>query len=146
VFERVEPADFRAGEPERATASVLALTDGALTHVERLGAQLAVACLALRGLVDRLTGPQRAAPNRAWRHVDELAVVGDHPVAAHELWLATGASLAARAEAPARADTGSFLYVSGEVGVGGAIVLDGEVFAGAHGWSGELGHMILHAD
>ncbi len=146
VFERVEPGDFRAGEPERAIASVLALADGALAHVERLGARLAGACLALPGLVDRRTGPLRVAPNLAWRDVDVLALVGDHPVAAHELWLANEANLAARAEAAARADTGSFLYVSGEVGVGGAIVLDGEVFAGAHGWSGELGHTILHAD
>src|SRR5690606_16352777 len=34
----------------------------------------------------------------------------------------------------------SFLYVSGEIGIGAAVVLDGDVFGGEHGWSGELGH------
>src|SRR5665811_281132 len=31
------------------------------------------------------------------------------------------------------------VYVSGEVGVGGAIVLDGAIYAGRHGWCGEIG-------
>ena len=147
VFERVEPNDFRAGEPERAVASLLELADDALGHVERLGARFAGACLALPGLVDRRTGPLRIAPNLGWRDVDLLDAVGNHRVAERELWLVNEANLAARAEAVARrGDADSFLYVSGEVGVGGAIVLDGEVFAGAHGWSGELGHTIVPVD
>ncbi|OEJ98325.1 ROK family transcriptional regulator [Streptomyces thermolilacinus] len=35
----------------------------------------------------------------------------------------------------------SFLYVSGEIGVGGAIVVDGELLRGAHGFAGEIGHV-----
>jgi predicted NBD/HSP70 family sugar kinase len=37
----------------------------------------------------------------------------------------------------------SFLYVAGEVGIGGAIVVDGEVAAGRGGWSGEIGHAVI---
>jgi predicted NBD/HSP70 family sugar kinase len=33
--------------------------------------------------------------------------------------------------------------VSGEVGIGAATVLDGEVFRGRHGWGGELGHTVV---
>lgn len=40
----------------------------------------------------------------------------------------------------------SFLYVSGEIGIGAAIVLDGEVFVGRHCWSGELGHTVVDSD
>lgn len=57
--------------------------------------------------------------------------------------LANEANLAARAEARAGSAGQSFLYVSGEVGIGAAIVLDGEVFPGRHGWSGELGHTVV---
>ena len=55
------------------------------------------------------------------------------------------ATLGARAEADAlRPDrTLSFLYLSGEVGIGGALVVDGAVFGGRHGWSGEIGHTVV---
>src|SRR5690606_7671061 len=115
LFERVEPGDFRSGEPSRALSSVLALADAALDHVAQLDARFAGACLALPGLVDRRTGPLRVAPNLSWRDVDVLEEIGAHRVAAHELWLANEANLAARAEAVSRPDdAGSFLYVSGE--------------------------------
>ncbi|WNB87587.1 ROK family protein [Cellulomonas sp. ATA003] len=59
--------------------------------------------------------------------------------------IANEANLAARAEAYARRHDrpSSFVYVSGEVGIGGALVLDGEIFAGQHGWSGEIGHTVI---
>jgi predicted NBD/HSP70 family sugar kinase len=62
--------------------------------------------------------------------------------------LGNEANLAARAEAHARRHDGpsSFVYVSGEVGIGGALVLDGEIFPGQHGWSGEIGHTTVGAD
>jgi predicted NBD/HSP70 family sugar kinase len=54
------------------------------------------------------------------------------------------ANLAALGElhAPGGADT-TFLYVSGEIGVGAGIVLDGRLFRGTHGWSGEFGHVTV---
>jgi predicted NBD/HSP70 family sugar kinase len=35
------------------------------------------------------------------------------------------------------------VYVSGEIGIGAGIVLDGTLFRGARGWSGELGHVTV---
>lgn len=37
----------------------------------------------------------------------------------------------------------SFLYVRGSTGVGGAVVLDGTILEGAHGWAGEFGHTVV---
>ena len=37
----------------------------------------------------------------------------------------------------------SFLYLTGEIGVGGALVLDGELLRGAHGFAGEIGHVVV---
>lgn len=37
----------------------------------------------------------------------------------------------------------SFLYVRGSTGVGGAVVLEGSVLEGTHGWAGELGHTVV---
>jgi predicted NBD/HSP70 family sugar kinase len=36
------------------------------------------------------------------------------------------------------------IYLSGEVGVGGGIVLDGRLMAGAGGYGGEVGHMVIN--
>ncbi|WP_374983763.1 ROK family protein [Streptomyces fradiae] len=45
-----------------------------------------------------------------------------------------------------RAKPRSFLYVSGEIGVGGAVVVDGELLRGAHGFAGEIGHVPADAE
>ena len=49
----------------------------------------------------------------------------------------------------ARLQTGAgsdFVYVSGEIGVGAGLVVAGELFRGAHGFAGELGHVVVQAD
>ncbi len=37
----------------------------------------------------------------------------------------------------------SFIYLRGSTGIGGAVVLDGALLTGAHGWAGEFGHTII---
>jgi len=135
--------DYRHSDPAR-VLGVLAALVGEVRAALPAGARLAGMCLALPGLVDRGTGPLRLAPNLGWRDVDVVALLAGHPeVDGLAVRLANEANLAARAEARAGAAGQSFLYVSGEVGIGAAIVLDGEVFAGRHGWSGELGHTVV---
>ena len=69
----------------------------------------------------------------------------------------TEAKMAAIAQIPgyacARADfldavdcTDSFIYLSCDIGIGGAIVRDGEVVAGSHGFAGEIGHVSVALD
>ncbi|MDI3405013.1 ROK family protein [Streptomyces cavernicola] len=50
-----------------------------------------------------------------------------------------------------RTDTGgrglrTFLYLTGEIGIGGALVVDGELLPGAHGFAGEIGHTVVDED
>lgn len=152
LVEVVDPGDLRSSRPEevlvRLAASVRAVVD-------RLAAQdvlVTGAALALPGLVDSRTGPLRVAPNLGWRDLDVVALLagamgeaGLDPRLVPRL--GNEADLAARAEAHARRHVGpsSFVYVSGEIGVGAAIVLDGRIFAGRHGWSGEIGHVVVPA-
>ncbi|MDC7121423.1 ROK family protein [Cellulomonas fimi] len=110
--------------------------------------RLAGVGLALPGLVDARGGALRYAPNLGWRDVDvaTLAAAASRTFATHPPRLANEADLAARAEADVRREPGvrpSFVYVSGEIGVGGALVLDGDLFSGRHGWAGELGHTLV---
>ena len=43
-------------------------------------------------------------------------------------------------------DLDDFICVFGEVGVGGGIFVDGELFRGAHGYGGEFGHVTVDPD
>jgi predicted NBD/HSP70 family sugar kinase len=36
--------------------------------------------------------------------------------------------------------------VSGEIGIGAGVIVDGRVFRGAHGFAGELGHLVVDPD
>ena len=97
---------------------------------------------AARGLVS----PTRLAlaPNLGWRdipHAQLLAPLADlNPIV-----VANEADLAAYAVAytrPGVADGPStFVYVSGEVGVGAGVIVDHRPMSGARAWSGEIGHM-----
>lgn len=56
------------------------------------------------------------------------------------------ANLAALAELHAPDAERDFVYVSGEIGVGAGIVIGGELFRGAAGLAGELGHVSIAAE
>ena len=149
LLERVEHHDLRGRSPEEALDRLGRVADEVLAELAGRGVPVAGTALALPGLVDSVTGPLRLAPNLGWRDVDVVGLLAARPggsaLAAVLPRLGNEADLAARAEAHARRAGGpaSFVYVSGEIGVGGAVVLDGHVFGGRHGWSGEIGHMVL---
>lgn len=54
-----------------------------------------------------------------------------------------GAHVGSQAISRPDAPLTDFLYVSGEIGVGAGIILDGELFRGARGWAGEIGHVTV---
>lgn len=148
----VRHADQRPGRPEQVLAEVAKLAADARAHAEREGLVLAGAAVAVPGLVTP-DGVVRLAPNLGWRDVDVPAgLAAGHPASGAPLdgltvTVDNEANLAALGElhaGPAGPD--SFLYVSGEIGIGAGIVLHGALFRGARGWSGELGHVAVRPD
>ena len=146
LAEHVELGDLRGADAGDVLDRLAALAAPVVEKLRAGGVRVAGTALALPGLVDRVTGPLRVAPNLGWRDVDVVGRVSAHPALA-DLPPRVGneANLAARAEARARGGSPSFAYVSGEVGIGGALVLDGDLFPGRHGWSGEIGHVVVDA-
>lgn len=153
LAERVEHGDYRGSDPRAVLGRLAELVAEVAAE---LGARsnpprLVGGGLALPGLVDLRAGVLRSAPNLGWREVDVLGALtsltaGRLPGSDGRLrWsLVNEAKSAARAEADLSPETfPDFVYVSGEVGIGGAVVLEGEVFVGAHGWGGELGHTTI---
>lgn len=147
LVERVEADDLRRRDPADVLDRLAELLERAVRRLRREDVRVVGTSLALPGLVDSDHGPLRLAPNLGWRDVDVVGLLARHGGLDGLLpTLANEANLAARSEARVRrrgAVVPSFVYVSGEIGVGGALVLDGEIFGGRHGWSGEIGHIVV---
>jgi predicted NBD/HSP70 family sugar kinase len=117
-------------------AATLRTTDGAADHEIGIG-------VAVVGVVRRLDGVVSMAPNLGWVDVglrDAIAQAFGPDV---PIQIANEANLGALAEARRGAAVGidDVLFLSGEVGIGGGIIIDGEPFTGAAGYGGEVGHM-----
>jgi predicted NBD/HSP70 family sugar kinase len=104
--------------------------------------------VAVVGVVRRADGLVSMAPNLGWVDQplgEQLArVFGDDvPIS-----VANEADLGALAEVRRGAAAGAdhILYVSGEVGVGGGLIVDGQPFTGVAGYGGEIGHFMVMPD
>jgi predicted NBD/HSP70 family sugar kinase len=148
LAERLEVHDFHQSRPSRALDHLAAIAREMLEDVTANGVCVVGAGIALPGIVDRESGTLRHAPNLGWRDVELADVLTRSPFASlNVVELGNEANLAAWSEASAHPEPRpSFLYVSGEVGIGGGLVYDGQVFQGRRGWSGELGHTTIKPD
>ncbi|MFB7495759.1 ROK family protein [Streptomyces sp. NPDC056161] len=120
-----------------------ALVRGVVAEAERAGLWAAGLAVAVPGLVARDARTVVRAPNLDWRETDlgALLPVGlpltvDNEAnfgALAELWLGEGTPR-------------DFLHVSAEIGIGAAVVVDGQLLRGTRGFAGELGHVPVRPD
>ena len=99
--------------------------------------------LGVPGLVDEEKGELLFAPNLGWRDLSLRSLLEtqfEFPV-----FVDNEANLAALGESifGAARQVAFVLFVSAGVGLGGGIVLNGQVIKGASGFSGEFGHMTI---
>lgn len=133
-----------------AAPSVLAdlarMADAAIEAITAEDLTVVTATLAVPGPVD--AGLVRSAPVLGWRNVDAGALLRD--ATGHldlPITVDNEANLAALGELYASHNAlNSFVYVSGGLGIGAGIVLDGQLMRGMRGWSGELGHVTVYPD
>ncbi|MFI5588170.1 ROK family protein [Amycolatopsis sp. NPDC051758] len=129
--------DNRASRPKKVLAELQTLASEALTEAHRLGLEVAGAVLAVSGPVG--DGVLFSAPNLGWQDVRPADLL-HLPVPVE---LDNEANLAALGELWYGDGERDFLYVSGEVGIGAGLVVDGTLFSGARGLAGELGHVVV---
>ncbi|MFJ4920938.1 ROK family protein [Streptomyces sp. NPDC088725] len=111
---------------------------------ERFGESAVAAGVAVPGIVDAERGIAVYAANLGWRDVPmrELLAerLGGVPVAlGHDV--RTGGLAEGRLGAGRGADR--FLFLALGTGIAGAIGIDGAIEAGAHGYAGEIGHVVV---
>jgi predicted NBD/HSP70 family sugar kinase len=105
--------------------------------------RVAAVGVAVPGVVRRADGLVRFAPNLGWRDEpfgERLAAAVGLPVRA-----GNDADLGVLAEHSRGAAVGcdDVLYLAGEVGVGGGVIVGGRPLVGAGGYAGEVGHLRL---
>lgn len=99
--------------------------------------------VAMVGVVRVSDGVIRVAPNLGWRNVPLADLLSRELQLAVPVSVANEADLGALAEhrRGAAAEAHDVLYISGEVGVGGGVIVAGMPLGGASGYAGEVGHM-----
>ncbi|MBG6096135.1 ROK family transcriptional regulator [Nocardioides luteus] len=147
-YHHVVRRDNRDREVDEVVADLVEVARTAAGSAAAQGLPLAGACVAVPGLA--VDGTVIRTPNLRWPRVDLADAVGE--ATGLDVELENEANLAALGEmwfgghehegGPLR----DFVHVSGEIGIGGGIVVGGEVFRGAHAGAGELGHVVVAPD
>jgi predicted NBD/HSP70 family sugar kinase len=151
VAEEYVAGDFESSDPRAVLQEAGELTRDLVARATAAGARVARAYLGLPGLTDTDSQRLLLAPNLGWHELAPADLMGPGLLPAGvELRVDNDANLAAYGiahEAPGRvASSSTFLYVAGDIGVGAAIVVDGRVIRGQHGWAGEIGHVSIEPD
>ncbi|MFF1450496.1 ROK family protein [Streptomyces sp. NPDC058274] len=130
-------------DPQAVLTSTAALVQELLTEADGFGVRVQGLGIAVSGDVDRADGVVRYSPFLEWRDVPlaELAalttglpVTVDNDVRAltvAEQWFGAGVGLS------------DFAVVTVGAGIGCGLVVHGQVVSGAHGVSGEIGHVAI---
>jgi predicted NBD/HSP70 family sugar kinase len=149
VILRKEQRHRRANfTPETAVRNVVSLVVGALGKAPKNAAWVGVG-VAVPGVVDHAEGRVRLAPNLGWVDVPLGEMIRDALIErfgfAPPVTVGNDADLGAIAEHARGVGIYSahLIYVSGEVGIGGGIIIDGRPMRGAGGYGGEIGHMAV---
>lgn len=138
-------ATERERGPDAVVGSILDFAAELRAYGERrFGVPAAAAGVAVPGIVDSGRGVAVYAANLGWRDVPLRALLAERlggvPVAlGHDV--RTGGLAEGRVGAGRGADR--FLFVALGTGIAGAIGVDGRVEAGAHGFAGEIGHIVV---
>ncbi|MFJ8076890.1 ROK family protein [Streptomyces sp. NPDC096176] len=148
----VEHLDNRGSAPEEVFGRAARIAARALASAAEQDLRPVGAALALPGLVSDGTVCQ--APNLGWTAVAAAAPFAEALAAlrpglpAMAVRSENEANLAALAELwfGGLGEARSFLYLTGEIGVGGALVLGGELLRGVNGFAGEIGHVCVFDD
>ncbi|WP_314415193.1 ROK family protein [Streptomyces kroppenstedtii] len=145
LLHRARRSTGRERGPDSVVESILAFAADLRAHgEEHFGEPAAAAGVAVPGIVDSDRGIAAYAANLGWRDVPLRTLLSERlagvPVAlGHDV--RTGGLAEGRIGAGRGADR--FLFVPLGTGIAGAIGIDGRVEAGAHGFAGEIGHVVV---
>ena len=133
--------------PDAVIDRIVAVLHDSLVRASVEVSELAAVGIGAPGPLDWDTGVIHEAPNLpGWKEVPLASRIGD--AVGLPAFLENDANAAALAENQYGVAQGSenMLYITVSTGVGGGLILDGELWHGAYGSAGEFGHMTVDFD
>ena len=145
LFEERRALDVPALGAEQTLDAVAGLVADAVAAATAAGAGPVGLTVAVAGLVRSVDGVVTLAPNIGWRDVAVLDGLQTRLGLDFPIRVENDANLSAIAEwaMGSEARTPDLVYLTGEVGVGGGVIVAGRLLRGAGGLSGEVGHTSL---
>ena len=134
------------GDPQAMVATVAGLAGEVCEEAGFPREKLQTVGVTVPGMVNADTGHIAFAPNLSWADVplrDLVTSALGVPVVVNNV---TSAGALAEARVGVAKGVRSFVWAYVGSGVGAGIVLDGHVFSGRHGFSGEIGHCAIVAE
>jgi predicted NBD/HSP70 family sugar kinase len=137
--------DVPALGPDKTLDAVAELIAEAVEAAHARGATPVGLTVAVPGLVRSLDGVATYAPNIGWHDVAVLDGLRARTGTDYPIRVENDANLSAIAEwvMGQEARTPDLVYLTGEVGVGGGVIVGGQLLRGVGGLSGEVGHTAL---
>lgn len=128
--------------PEAISSSVVELMKLVVKDVDPTAALVGVG-VGVPGIVRASDGHVRLAPNLGWRDVPFAQILAERLGSLGSPVLGNDADLGALSEHLRGAGVGveDLVYLSGEVGVGAGVIVNGHQLEGAGGYAGEIGHL-----
>lgn len=104
--------------------------------------------VAVVGITRRSDGSVHLAPNLGWRDVPLATMLAAELQLPAPVLAANEADLGALAEHRRGRQPGvaNLVYISGEVGIGAGVIVDGRPLLGSAGYAGEAGHTLINPD
>jgi predicted NBD/HSP70 family sugar kinase len=145
LFEHLIALDVAALGTDRTLDAVAELVAEASAAAAACGATPAGVTVAVPGLVRSVDGVASYAPNIGWHDVPVLEGLRARIDLDCPVRVENDANLSAIAEwaMGSEARSSDLVYLTGEVGVGGGVIVAGQLLRGAGGLSGEVGHTSL---
>jgi predicted NBD/HSP70 family sugar kinase len=145
LFEFRLPLDVPAMGAELVLHEVAGLVSNAVDAAGARGSTVAGLTVAVPGLVRSSDGVVILAPNVGWREVAVRQGLADRLGGGFPIRVENDSNVSAIAEWVMGSEAGStdLVYLTGEVGVGGGVIVGGRLLRGAGGLAGEVGHTAL---
>ena len=133
--------------PGNTVARLAQMTESALSDVPG-DVVLHGVGVAVAGVVRREEGVVAVAPNVGWTAVPLRDLIREAIGLEAPIHVGNEGDLGALAESRRGVATGlsDVVYISGEVGVGGGVIVDGRPLVGTAGFAGEVGHIPVRVD
>jgi glucokinase len=139
-------ATGRERGPDAVVTTILDIAEGLVRTADRAGLRAEAAGVVVPGIIDEAAGVAVWSANVGFREIPLKELVADRLGLPAALGHDVRAGGLAEARLGAARDYRHVLFVSIGTGIAAAHVVDGRVFAGAHGAAGELGHVVVRPD